>query len=61
MGVLSDIISTKRTAETTPVNDGVGGIFDLSGWLGGGSTTTMATPKTALTIAAFYNLSLIHI
>jgi HK97 family phage portal protein len=55
MGVLSDIISTKRTAETTPVNDGVGGIFDLSGWLGGGSTTTMATPKTALTIAAFYN------
>lgn len=55
MGVLNDIFTTKRAAETTPVNGGFSGVFDLSGWLGGGTATTMATPKTALTISAFYN------
>lgn len=55
MGVLNDIFSTKRAAETTPVNGGFSGVFDLSGWLGGGTATTMTTPKTALTISAFYN------
>jgi HK97 family phage portal protein len=55
MGILSEIISTKRAAESTQVNGTVGSIFDLSGWLGGGMSATMATPKTSLTIAAFYN------
>ena len=55
MGVLSDIISTKRAAETTQVSGGFGGIFDLSAFIGGSSSGTMATPKTALTISAFYN------
>lgn len=55
MGVLNDIIPLKRAAETTQVNGGLGGLFDLSGWLGGGGSGTMATPKTALTISAFYN------
>ena len=55
MGILSEIISTKRAAESTQVNGTVGSIFDLSGWLAGGMSASMATPKTSLTIAAFYN------
>jgi HK97 family phage portal protein len=50
MGVLNEIFSVKRSAETATVLGG--GFFDLS-FLSGSAST--ATPKTSLTISAFFN------
>ena len=55
MGVFGDIFNVKRSVDATPIGGGLSNLFDLSGLLGGISSATLATPKSALTISAFYN------